>query len=166
MLEQYDKTMEVIFAYINLLASNLPVFIFFGLVYILLLEWKAVLKIVKERKELSDPKYCYQICLPIIRRIYYLVGGVALFLGGYVIISTIQRFEMELPMNSPVPYSEKGNFILTISGMAAVLIFQFAGLALMFSAGGRFLVNTAKIITLLTVGFIIVLLILAHAQLI
>jgi hypothetical protein len=167
MFDKYYKTTHVILEYIDVLTTLLPLFIFLGLIYILVLERKAVLTIVKERNKLSDPKYCYRICLPVLRRIYYLVGGVILSIGGFFIITSIDRFiEQEMPNDTYPPYSERGNFILMTAGVAGVLAFLFAGISLIFSAGGRFLVNTAKFITLITIISLMVLLVLARAQLV
>jgi hypothetical protein len=71
-----------------------------------------------------------------------------------------------MPNDTYPPYSERGNFILMTAGVAGVLAFLFAGISLIFSAGGRFLVNTAKFITLITIISLMVLLVLARAQLV
>lgn len=166
MYEQYVKIPEVIVAYINALAVQIPVFVFLGLIYILLLEWKTVYKIYQNRKKLSDPSSLYQLSLPILKRLRYLIGGVALSYSGFLVIGWFSNSLESSKELAQFPYSERGGIILAIFGAAAVLAMQWTGIALILSAGGRFLVNTAKFIALFTVIILLTFLILARAQLI
>ncbi len=164
MLEKHEQIIEVLSTFTNSLFEKLYIFIFLGIVYILILEWKTVIDVYRKKDKIVNPAYFYSISKSIIERLYYIAYGLIVFFAGYSVV----YFISDIFGNSKYSfnYIDENNFILPVAGMIAVFVFQLAGITLILSAGDRFFVNTAKTITVITVGLLLVFLVLTHAQVI
>jgi len=166
-MEQTDQLTETVLRLISLQIFYLNYYVLAGIIYILILEHKTVIEIIRDRKKIfgSKKKILLKKYLPIfLKRLCYLLGGILLFLSGFYIVYFIQKsfweqlsptFVDSIP-DDYVRYTEKGNLFAIRSGVIAVATIQLAGIALILSAGGKWLVNTAKAITLLTIVCLLV----------
>ena len=161
-MENPIESLEILLGFINLFAYNLIIIIPLGILYILVLEFKTVVKIFKNKKNITYKKLL-AISFPILKRLAYLLGGIVLFFMGFMYIRFLDSF---LGSSVTTAYTEIGNRILTYSGVFGVLAFQFAGIVLILSAGGRWMVNLAKLIVTLTTAYLVIVLLLAAARLI
>lgn len=144
---------ENLYAIINQLLSNLWLFVLFGLIYILILEKESVLAFIKNKK--------IKLLYPLLKRaVYPLVGG-ALILYSFVIVSSI--LNLLTPESLPqIDHSNvvPGGFWATFkyqtqfTGIFSVIGLILAGISLILSAGGKWLVNLSKSFITLTVLYL------------
>ena len=123
--------------------------ILIGAVLCLFYERKVFIKIIRDRGNL-DRKKLIRISKPIWTRFLYILGGIALYIGGFVVVRTIEQLISNVPY-SIFNYSEKAYYQAALAGVICVIAFQLAGFVLILSAGCRWMVNLTKLIVTITV---------------
>ncbi|MBI96294.1 hypothetical protein CL656_04035 [bacterium] len=125
------------------------------LLIIMVIEHKSIRVFFKNKKKKIKDLY------PFFKRLAYLIGGIALMLYSFAIVNTL--LEILTPTSMPYPDNttvEVKGFWSTwkhysnFTGLFAVIGLTTAGLTLIVSAGTRWMVNLAKIISTATILYL------------
>lgn len=136
----------------NVLAYIWPITIV-GLIHIMILEAKILFKALKQKK--------IKLLAPIAKRVMYPVLGLFLIFFSFLIVNSIIDIITPASMAEPnYDNLETKDFWTTwkyqtqYAGVISVVGFLIAGISLILSAGGRWLVNLAKLFVTLTVLYL------------
>lgn len=145
----------------NVLAYIWPITIV-GLIHIIVLEAKILLKVLKQKK--------LKLLMPIAKRVMYPVLGLILIFFSFSIVNSIIDIITPSSMAEPDYYNlETKDFWTTwkyqtqYAGVVSVVGFIIAGISLILSAGGRWLVNLAKLFVTLTILYLVFSVFVAYA---
>lgn len=142
---------ENVLIIINHLLSSTWLFVVFGIVYMIVLEKKCVLDFPKKKK--------IQLLAPLFKRASYLIGGLLLIFLSFAIVNYILGALVPETMGA-IDYGQATDFWSTLkyqtqyTGLFAVIGVLIAGISLVLSAGGKWLVTLAKLFLTLTVLYI------------
>lgn len=155
---------ENIIEIVNHLLSSTWLFIIIGLIHIAIIEHELIFRFIKEKskniKELT----------PILKRGVYIILGVLLVLSSYSIVNFLVN--IIVPSSFPEPnYSniQVSNFWSSVkyqsqyAGLIAVIGFVVAGISLIFSGGGKWLVNLSKLFITLSILYLVFVAFVAYA---
>lgn len=141
---------ENILIVINHFLTSTWMFILVGLVLIIILEKESILSFIKQKKI----KFLY----PLLKRGAYLVAGIVLILFSFSIVNTLLNiFTPDSFANIDNTNIQAQGFWGTwkhysdFSGILAITGLIIAGDSLILSAGTKWLVNLAKLITTITI---------------
>lgn len=148
----------------NHLLSYTWLFVVIGLIHIMIIEHELVIRFIKEKS-----KNIKQL-IPIFKRSAYIVLGVLLVLFSYSIVNFL--IDIIIPSSfSELDYSniQVNDFWSSIkyqsqySGLIAVIGFIIAGINLIFSGGGKWLVNLSKLFITLSILYLVFVAFVAYA---
>ena len=143
----------------NQLLYNVPFFVLIGVIHILIIEHKSIIKFIKGG---SLKKKNIKQLLPIANRSGYLVLGLLVVWLSFAIVN--QLFSMSANIITPdIDYNsgqvnDFWSFVKYKSdhaGLIAVMGVLASGICLILSGGGRWLVNLAKLFFTLSVLYIV-----------
>ncbi len=142
--------------------SNIPLFILLGLFNLIIIENKTILEAIKQKK--------LKLLLPILKRTKYIVSGLILIVFSFTLVTML--FDALLPVISTIPYYEgiepKGfwstwKYHTPYVGLISVIGVNMAGMALLLSAGGKWLLNLAKLLLTITILYFVISMFVAYA---
>lgn len=143
---------ENIIVIINHLFSSTWLFIILlGLGHMIIIENKSILAFTKQKK--------IKLLLPLLKRGSYIIMGLILIFYSFVIVKTILSVLVPESMQE-IDYGQAKDFWTTwkyqtqYAGLFSVIGFIIAGISLILSAGGKWLVNLGKLFITLTVLYL------------
>ncbi len=142
---------ENILIIMNHVLSNVWLFVLLGLIHMAITEHKSILAFVKQKK--------IKLLLPLLKRGSYLIIGLILIFLSFSIVNSI--LSVLIPESTKeIDYGQAKDFWTTLkyqtqyAGLISVIGFIIAGISLVLSAGGKWLVNLAKLFVTLTVLYL------------
>jgi hypothetical protein len=135
--------------FVELTLHPLGLLIAVGLVHILVLEFSHMHKLYSD--SFHGNVEWKAIGLALFPRMRYLIGGVLVTMGAYVITTVIYRQFPSVPMNNPGLNSFSSDYHQAIGFVLAVTAFVLCGYALTVSAGNRWFVGLAKLFAVIGV---------------
>lgn len=144
---------ENILIVVNNLLSHTWLIILFGLIHLAFIERKGIYESIKQKK--------IKPLLPLGKKTFYPICGLLIILLSFAIVSSLLTYLMPESISIP-DYStmEAKDFWTTLkyqtqySGLFGVIGFIIAGISLILSAGGKWLVNIAKLFITLSVLYL------------
>lgn len=142
---------ENIIIIINHLLSNTWLFIVLGIGHMIIIENKNILAFANQKK--------IKLLLPLLKRGSYLIIGLVLIFLSFAIVNSILSTLVPESMQE-IDYGQAKDFWTTLkyqtqyTGIFSVIGFIIAGISLILSAGGRWLVNLGKLFITLTVLYL------------
>ena len=124
-----------------------------GVTHIVIVEAKSIFKAVKEKK--------IKLLLPLAKRALYPALGLALVLMSFAIVNTILASivpeSISIPDHSSIQVKDFWTTMKSqteFAGLFSTIGFVIAGISLILSAGGRWLVNLAKFFVTISVFYL------------
>lgn len=153
---------ENIITIINQVLSNLWIFVLIGITYGAVLEYKLLLEFYQKRKA--------KILKPLLHRLSYLALGIILVLLAFAIVNSI----LSIIVPSVMPMVKVSNippnsFLGSIKsqkeyiGLFSVIGLIMAGISLIISAGGKWMVTLAKLLATLSIIYLFFATIISYA---
>jgi hypothetical protein len=142
---------ENILVITNHLLSSTWIFVLLGIGHMIIIENKSILAFAKQKK--------IKLLVPLLKRGSYLIMGLILIFLSFAIVNTILSALVPESMQE-IDYGEAKDFWTTwkyqtqYAGLFSVIGFIIAGISLILSAGGKWLVNLTKLFVSLTVLYL------------
>lgn len=137
------------------IVSKTWLFFLLGLIYLLVLEHKVIFQFFRTREK------NFKILHPLARKSLYLGLGLVLIYGSWTITNYLSGILIPSALSAPNLVVTQGTgfwaflkYQSGFSGLISTALMIFAGISLLLSAGGRWLVNLAKLFATVSILYL------------